>query len=95
MSLASAPSEGGHDADPDAPGGRSLTAIGRKLARLPLDPRLARMVLAAEEEGCVHEVMVVAAAEVVVGLALILAIMRRRQGATADDLTTAECLRGL
>ena len=32
-------------------------------------------------------VMVVAAAEVVVGLALILAIMRRRQGADADDLT--------
>jgi NADH-quinone oxidoreductase subunit K len=32
-------------------------------------------------------VMAVAAAEVVVGLALILAIMRRRQGATADDLT--------
>ena len=32
-------------------------------------------------------VMVVAAAEVVVGLAIIMAIMRRRQGATADDLT--------
>ena len=32
-------------------------------------------------------VMVVAAAEVVVGLALILAIMRRRQGADSDDLT--------
>ena len=32
-------------------------------------------------------VMVVAAAEVVVGLALVVAIMRRRQGATADDLS--------
>ncbi len=32
-------------------------------------------------------VMVVAAAEVVVGLAIIMAIMRRRQGASADDLT--------
>ena len=32
-------------------------------------------------------VMVVAAAEVVVGLAIIMAIMRRRQGANADDLT--------
>ena len=32
-------------------------------------------------------VMVVAAAEVVVGLALILAIMPRRQGADSDDLT--------
>jgi NADH-quinone oxidoreductase subunit K len=32
-------------------------------------------------------VMIVAAAEVVVGLAIIMAIMRRRQGANADDLT--------
>jgi ATP-dependent helicase HrpA len=39
-----------------------LTPIGRKLAQLPVDPRLARMVLAAGEEGCVPEVMVIAAA---------------------------------
>ena len=32
-------------------------------------------------------VMVVAAAEVVVGLAIIVSIFRRRQGATADDLS--------
>jgi NADH-quinone oxidoreductase subunit K len=32
-------------------------------------------------------VMVVAAAEVVVGLGIIVAIMRRRNGMTADDLT--------
>ncbi|NNE73378.1 MAG: NADH-quinone oxidoreductase subunit NuoK [Acidimicrobiales bacterium] len=32
-------------------------------------------------------VLVVAAAEVVVGLAIIVAIMRRRPGATADDLS--------
>jgi NADH-quinone oxidoreductase subunit K len=32
-------------------------------------------------------VMVVAAAEVVVGLGIIVAIMRRRTGMTADDLT--------
>ncbi len=32
-------------------------------------------------------VLVVAAAEVVVGLAIIVAITRRRQGATADDLS--------
>jgi NADH-quinone oxidoreductase subunit K len=30
--------------------------------------------------------LVVAAAEVVIGLALIVSIFRRRQGATADDL---------
>lgn len=32
-------------------------------------------------------VMVVAAAEVVTGLAIVVAIMRRRDGATADDLS--------
>jgi NADH-quinone oxidoreductase subunit K len=32
-------------------------------------------------------VMVVAAAEVVVGLAIVVAIMRRREGTTADDLS--------
>ncbi|HEV7649913.1 MAG TPA: ATP-dependent RNA helicase HrpA [Actinophytocola sp.] len=39
-----------------------LTSLGRKLARLPVDPRLARMVLAADREGCVSEVVVIAAA---------------------------------
>jgi ATP-dependent helicase HrpA len=39
-----------------------LTSLGRKLARLPVDPRLARMVLAADRNGCVSEVMVIAAA---------------------------------
>ena len=32
-------------------------------------------------------VLVVAAAEVVIGLAIVVAIMRRKQGATADDLS--------
>jgi ATP-dependent helicase HrpA len=41
---------------------RQLTPLGRRLARLPIDPRLARMVLAAERNGCVREVLVVAAA---------------------------------
>ncbi len=39
-----------------------LTPLGRKLAQLPLDPRLARMVLAADGNGCVREVMVITAA---------------------------------
>jgi ATP-dependent helicase HrpA len=39
-----------------------LTQLGRKLAQLPVDPRLARMVLAADRNGCVREVMVIAAA---------------------------------
>ncbi len=42
--------------------GRSLTPLGRKLAQLPIDPRLARMVLEAEDNGCVREVMIIAAA---------------------------------
>ena len=39
-----------------------LTKVGRRLARLPIDPRLARMVLEAERRGCVREVIVIAAA---------------------------------
>ncbi|MFE7225466.1 ATP-dependent RNA helicase HrpA [Nocardioides sp. NPDC057577] len=39
-----------------------LTKLGRRLARLPIDPRLARMVLEAERLGCVRDVIVVAAA---------------------------------
>ncbi len=39
-----------------------ITDIGRRLARLPVDPRLGRMILAADVEGCVHEVLVLAAA---------------------------------
>ncbi len=42
--------------------GKRLTPLGRKLAQLPVDPRLARMVLEAERYGCVREVMVIAAA---------------------------------
>ncbi len=40
----------------------SLTETGRRLARLPIDPRLARMILAAEQAGCVREVVVIVAA---------------------------------
>jgi ATP-dependent helicase HrpA len=39
-----------------------LTEIGRSLARLPVDPRIGRMVLAARDEGCLREVLVIAAA---------------------------------
>ncbi len=41
---------------------RKLTQLGRKLSQLPVDPRLARMVLEADRNGCLHEVMVIAAA---------------------------------
>jgi len=39
-----------------------LTRVGKRLARLPIDPRLARMILEAERLGCVREVVVIAAA---------------------------------
>ncbi|MFE9661768.1 ATP-dependent RNA helicase HrpA [Streptomyces sp. NPDC005955] len=41
---------------------KRLTPLGRKLAQLPVDPRLARMVIEADRNGCVREVMVIAAA---------------------------------
>ncbi|MFT4927656.1 MAG: ATP-dependent helicase HrpA [Phenylobacterium sp.] len=39
-----------------------LSDIGRKISRLPVDPRLGRMVIQAAQDGCLHEVMVVTAA---------------------------------
>ena len=39
-----------------------LTPLGRRLASLPLDPRLGRMVLEADRNGCLREVIVIAAA---------------------------------
>jgi ATP-dependent helicase HrpA len=42
--------------------GARLSKVGKRLARLPIDPRLARMVLEAERRGCVREVIVIAAA---------------------------------
>jgi len=40
---------------------QDLTAVGRQLAQLPVDPRLARMIVEAHRNGCVREVMVIAA----------------------------------
>ena len=39
-----------------------LTPLGHEIARLPLDPRVARMLVAAREEGCLEQVLVIAAA---------------------------------
>ncbi|QRQ66383.1 ATP-dependent RNA helicase HrpA [Corynebacterium tuberculostearicum] len=40
----------------------SLTTIGRDLARIPLDPRMARMLIEANANGCLDDVMVIVAA---------------------------------
>jgi ATP-dependent helicase HrpA len=42
--------------------GRRLSRLGRRLARLPIDPRLGRMILEAERLSCVREILVIAAA---------------------------------
>ena len=42
--------------------GWELTPIGRQLAQLPVDPRLAKMLLSAVNFGCVYEVMIIVSA---------------------------------
>jgi ATP-dependent helicase HrpA len=39
-----------------------LTPVGGRLARLPVDPRIGRMILAGADRGCLKEILVVAAA---------------------------------
>jgi len=41
-------------------GERKLTAIGRQMARLPVDVKLARMLVAAQKGVCLHEMLVIA-----------------------------------
>ncbi|ODT73980.1 MAG: ATP-dependent RNA helicase HrpA [Nitrosomonadales bacterium SCN 54-20] len=40
----------------------TLTSIGWRLARFPIDPRIARMILAAKEENCLSEMLIIASA---------------------------------
>ena len=41
---------------------KKLTKTGQQLAKLPLDPRVARMILAAKDEGSMKEVLIIASA---------------------------------
>ncbi len=41
---------------------RALTGIGHELAKLPVDPKIGRMLLAARDSACLSEVLVIAAA---------------------------------
>ena len=41
---------------------RQLTEIGRLLSKMPIDPRIGRMILAAKQENCLHEVLIIASA---------------------------------
>ncbi|KAA1425907.1 ATP-dependent RNA helicase HrpA [Nocardioides antri] len=58
------PDSGRHKSRFDPPRGpiRRLTKVGSRLARLPIDPRLGRMLLEAERLGCVRDVLVIVAA---------------------------------
>jgi ATP-dependent helicase HrpA len=68
--------------DPDSQKDRPrLTPVGRSLSRLPLDPRLGRMILDADRNGCVAEVMVIAAA---------LSIQDPRERPTGKEQAAAE-----
>ncbi|MFT5301945.1 MAG: ATP-dependent helicase HrpA [Mariniblastus sp.] len=39
---------------------RRLTELGRQLARMPVDPRIGRMIFAADEENCLSEILIIA-----------------------------------
>lgn len=41
---------------------RNLTDIGWRLAKFPIDPKIARMILAAKQENCLHEILIIASA---------------------------------
>ncbi|MFL9922860.1 ATP-dependent RNA helicase HrpA [Herbaspirillum lusitanum] len=43
-------------------GGNRLTALGRQLAKLPLDPRVGRIILAGRDNACLSELLIIAAA---------------------------------
>lgn len=52
----------GSTSSPNTHSGRRLSPLGKQLAQLPVDPRLAKMLLSAVNLGAVHEVMIVVAA---------------------------------
>ncbi|HEX7048166.1 MAG TPA: ATP-dependent RNA helicase HrpA [Gammaproteobacteria bacterium] len=41
---------------------RRVTELGRRIARLPMDPRLARMLLAADRQNCLAELLIITSA---------------------------------
>ena len=42
--------------------GKQLTTVGRELARLPLDPKIGRMIISGRDQGALREVLIIAAA---------------------------------
>ena len=63
VAITPASRDGRHGTLPDQRGTAvRLTEVGRRLARLPIDPRLGRMILEAERLGCLRDVLTIAAA---------------------------------
>ncbi len=57
----------GHETSPkkrqqSKKGAYALTAVGRLMGKLPLDPRLSKMIIEADQKGCLREITVIAAA---------------------------------
>ncbi|WKG07703.1 ATP-dependent RNA helicase HrpA [Nocardia sp. PE-7] len=50
------------DGEADSGGHLTLTPIGREMAQLPVDPRMARMLVEARRNGCLDEVLIIVAA---------------------------------
>ncbi len=42
--------------------GNNITAVGRALSRLPVDPRIGRMLVESSKKGCLNELMIIASA---------------------------------
>jgi ATP-dependent helicase HrpA len=60
--IALAPSGGGARNEGALEGGRQLTQLGHELAKLPLDPKIARLLLAGREYHCLTEILIIASA---------------------------------
>ncbi len=54
--------KGAQGEDANATESFRLTQRGRRMARLPIDPRISRMILEAQKENCVEEVLIIASA---------------------------------
>ncbi len=48
--------------DPEKGAKYTLTERGRMMARLPIDPRISRMIIEAQHEGCANEILIIASA---------------------------------
>ena len=41
---------------------RKITALGKQISKLPIDPRIARMIVAGVKQGCLREMLIIASA---------------------------------